>query len=61
MEINSLSCGLEYKMSTRKRHYMFQLNSPSSDVLNVKKIVVPNTHSGTEKTTLTSTHEKDEN
>jgi hypothetical protein len=39
-------------MFTRKHHYMFRLNWPSSDVLNVKKI-----GGGTEETALTSTHE----
>jgi hypothetical protein len=47
MEIDSLSCGLDSKMFTRKT---------SLQVLAQLAIL-----SGTEETTLTCTHEKDEN
>jgi hypothetical protein len=41
-ETDSLQCGLDYKMFTRKGcHYVFRLHWPSSGVLNVNKIAVP--------------------
>jgi hypothetical protein len=36
----SLKSSIDYKMFTRKRHYIFRLNWPSSGVLNVKEIAV---------------------